>query len=725
MELHGRVKRIRWRSESWLIAVISVGDDEVTAVGPFSHVALGEEVTLTGDWAHHPQYGEQFKVERAESRVPSDHQGRIGFLMKLAHLGRTRAAAMVEHFGDDVFRVIKEETFRLVEIDGITAARASEITATYKTYEGRRDMIVALKESGLTDWQVGKVVERFQDKAVTIATETPYRLLDIRGFGFKVVDAIALKAGVGRESGERIRAAIEHILDESRREGHCFLPGKEVARRLGKLTSIHDMAKVRAAGKHLVERERVVLTPYPDNPKDNAVWLDRMARAETFAAEFVRARRVDPGYLDERYTGAISTDNDRTVDGLLLNDEQWQAVDLACDPDVKLCIITGGPGTGKTTITRQIVDAAPGPLLLCSPTGKAAKRLAEQAQHEAATIHRTLGFNPDTGMWQHDAGNPLEAGTIIVDEMSMVDIELFEGLAHAIATGTKLVLVGDVDQLPSIGPGNVLHDLIRSGRVPVVRLQQVYRQSDDSYISENAKRMRQGKSLYLSACDDFFWHPCDDPEEAFQRVLTLCTTDIPARHPDLNVVRDVHVLAPQRKGTLGIEPLNTALQPLLNPAAPGAEEVKVRGVPFRVGDKVRHIQNNYDLWVMNGEVGIITAIGFDQSGKAKRPDVAVDFGDRVVRYQSNDHLNELVLNFAGTIHSSQGSEYPIVVVICHSYNSFMLNRYLIYTAMTRARDAVYLVGDPRGVDRAVKNVDVGKRFTQLAERIREDAGGAE
>jgi exodeoxyribonuclease V alpha subunit len=720
MELHGRVKRIRWRSESWLIAVISVGDEEITAVGPFPHVALGEEVTLTGEWGRHPQYGEQFKVEKATSRVPSDHQGRIGFLMKLAHLGRTRATALVDHFGDDVFRIIKEETHRLVEVSGITGARASEITKSYAEYEGRRETIMALKEIGLTDWQIGKVVERYHEKAVEIATQSPYALLEIRGFGFKVVDAIALKAGVKRESGERIRAAIEFVLDDAQRQGHCFLPGKEVARRLGKLTQIHNGEKIRAAGKHLVERERVVLTPYPDDPADNAVWLRRMARAENFVGEFVQARRQEVGWLDARYAKVAVPETAKSATGLTLNKEQWQAIDCATDPTVKLCIITGGPGTGKTTITREIVAQNPGSLILCSPTGKAAKRLAQQADHEAATIHRTLGLNPDTGGWHQNAGNPLAADTVIVDEMSMVDVELFEGLTAAVAANTRLVLIGDVDQLPSIGPGNVLHDLIRSGRVPTVRLHQVYRQSEESYIHENAKRMRQGKSLYLSAASDFFWHPCDEPEQAFKRVLQLTSTDIPARHPDLAPIRDVHVLAPQRKGTLGIDPLNDELQPLLNPAAPGTVEVKVRGVPFRAGDKVRHTKNNYDLWVMNGEVGIIKKAQMVAGSKTKQGVLTVDFGDRIVVYDSNESLSELVLNFAGTIHSAQGSEYPIVVVVCHSYNSFMLNRYLVYTAMTRAQHAVYLVGDPRGVDKAIKNVDVGKRFTQLAERIREE-----
>lgn len=720
MELQGRVKRIRWRSESWLIAVISVGDEEITAVGPFPHVELGEEVTLTGEWTRHPKYGEQFKVERAESRVPKDHQGRIGFLMKLAHLGRTRAAALVDAFGDDVFRVLKEEPHRLTEIDGITAGRAQEVAASYGQYETRRETIMALKQVGLTDWQIGKAIERWRDRAVDIVTGQPYQLLDLKGFGFKVVDAIALKAGVAPGSEERVRAAIEYVLDEARYQGHCFLPGKEVARRLGKLANLYDAAKIRAAGEHLVERERVRLTEHADDAKDRAVWLRRMARAEEFVADFVRARRQDVGFVEARYRGVEPPANAQ-AHGLVLNREQWQAIDLATDPSVKLCVITGGPGTGKTTITKAIVERAPGSLILCSPTGKAAKRLAEQAGHEAATIHRTLGVNGDTGGWNHDAGTPLPAETIIVDEASMVDIELFEGLTSAIAPNSRLVVIGDVDQLPSIGPGNVLADLIRSGRVPTVRLHQVYRQTPDSYIRENAQRMRQGKELYLGTASDFFWHPCDEPEQGFKRVVQLCTTDIPARHPDCDPVRDVHVLAPQRKGTLGIEALNMELQPRLNPAAPGATEVKVRGVPFRVGDKVRHTKNNYDLWVMNGEVGLVTRAEVIKGSKTTQGQLAVDFGDRVVVYQSNDDLNELVLNFAGTIHSSQGSEYPVVVVVCHSYNSFMLNRYLIYTALTRAQHAVYLVGDVRGLQRAVKNVDVGKRFTQLAERVREEA----
>jgi exodeoxyribonuclease V alpha subunit len=722
IELQGRIKKIRWASASWMIAVVSPRDEVIAAVGPFPPGQEGEDVTLKGDWVMHPKYGEQFKVTEAVSRVPQDAKGKIGFLTRLANLGPQRAQQLVETFGDDVFNVIEHEPDKLLDVPGLTPDRVQALRASYAEYKERRETIVALKGVGMTDWQIGKVVEKFGKRAVDVVTHSPYALTTVKGFGFKQVDAIALATGVDRQGVPRTKAAIQFALFDASHQGHCYLPGNEVARRVQKLAGIVNADRIKQAGTELKDDEKIIVREIPGD-KDRAVYLAELAEYEDRVADWVRARRKPVAFMQGVEVPLERHDSE----GKTLNVEQALLVELALDYDVPLFVGTGGPGTGKTTTVRTIVEEATKrgeQVLLCSPTGKAAKRLKEASGHEAKTIHRTLAFDPETGGWLHDHTHPLEADLILVDESSMLDVRLCADLMAAIQGDTRVGFIGDVDQLPSIGPGNVLKDMILSGRVPVVRLEQVYRQSESSYIHENAKRMREGKDLFLDPnATDFFWLPCDDSEAAFRQILTLCSETIPARHTEgVDPIRDVHVLAPQRQGPLGIEKLNQQLQPLMNPVLSQQSEVKLRGMPVHAGDKVRHTRNNYDLGVMNGEVGIVETIEFQAGGKAKRPIVSVDFGDRVVTYQSNEDLADLVLNFAGTIHASQGSEYPVVVIACHSTNHFMLSRNLVYTAMTRAKHAVYLVGDEKGLRRAVRNTDVARRFTQLTETIRKEEG---
>jgi len=392
---------------------------------------------------------------------------------------------------------------------------------------------------------------------------------------------------------------------------------------------------------------------------------------------------------------------------------------------VRMVIVTGGPGVGKTHMVREVVrrcESAGLHVGLCAPTGKAAKRMTEQTDREARTVHRMLEYSPISDDWTRNAENPFPYDVIVLDEASMLDLELCALFTDAVSESTKLIFVGDVDQLPSIGPGNVLRDCIDSHRIATVRLTRIYRQSEHSYIAENARRLNQGQEPMLDPkADDFFWHPTQDAEACFAEALRLVCDVIPDRH-GVDPIRDVQVLCPQRKGVIGIHNFNLELQQRLNPAR-GIRPVEARnprGMVFRAGDKVRHTKNNYDLAVMNGEAGIITSIQevYDEKGKPVKR-AHVDYGDRVVIYPNESALLEVVLNYGSTIHASQGSEYPVVVLLCHSYNYHMLSRNLAYTGITRAKQAVYLVGDEKGLRRATKNTNVAQRFTQLARRIRQ------
>jgi exodeoxyribonuclease V alpha subunit len=712
MELHGRIKKVRFSKPGWMVAEIECPGETVTAVGSFDHCREGEAVILKGDYTLHPKFGEQFRVKHAESKIPKDAQGVIAFLSKLAMVGNHTARLMVDHFGHDaVFDVIENEPHKLLEVRGIAETTMHAVIESYRYYREDRERLVKFKKLGMTDWQIAKVVEKYSHDAERVVAELPYDMTTIRGFGFKTVDRIALSGGTKRDGLPRVRAAIRHVLDEATKAGHCFLPGREVGGQVRKLIGAVAGEIITKAGKNLLSREEIVVRKMLDG-KDNAVFLAEIEKQEKAVGDWLHDRICEEPAEYKTWWAEGS--------GVPLDEVQSKAVDYAA-ASLPLLVITGGPGTGKTTITRSIVSACEfkkESVVLCSPTGKAAKRLAEQSGRDAKTIHRTLGWNPAEGKWSHNRDFPLDCDVVIVDEASMVDLPLFMALTCAIRPTTRLVLVGDVAQLPPVGHGNILADVIAADVCPVVKLEKVYRQSEHSWVAENSKRVRQGTPPVRDPnASDFFFVMEDDADEARARLLQLCQKVIPERH-GVDPVRDVHVLAPQRKGRLGIEVLNDALQPLMNPEPPHATIIKARGRTFRASDKVRQTRNNYDLMVMNGEVGVITEAHLVSSEKAKRPHVCVDYGDRSVWYDSEADLGDLVLNFAGTVHSSQGSEFPIVVAVCHSYNAFMLSRNLLYTAMTRAQQAVYLVGDERGLQLALKNTKVSRRYTQLADRAK-------
>lgn len=751
-KIRGRLKRFKFQKPGWCIAEVErIGGGEdgniFTAVGTLDQITEGEEAEFEGEWQLHPKFGDQFKVSGLALTVPRDQRGVMGFLERLPQIGPTRAKLICEHFGpENVFDVIESSPERLANIPGITPEHIAEISESYASQRDRRDLIVRLKQVGLTDWQQSKVFEwaavqaaksgeekstkapnhaarkRFIEEALD---QNPYVWTDIKGFGFVTVDRIALGAGVKRSDLNRVCAGLMYTLEQAEQQGHCYLPGNELLGVLDELTGCRGKV-VETALQSLRTMGRIVYRNYTGKGSIPDVYGFKLDQAESAVAGFIAMREHDEDLAVELGLEAGRLRMESA--GAELNEEQRTAVLLGQAPveAIPLLVITGGPGTGKTTILREVCDRLEQRQLtigLMSPTGKAAKRLSEQTGREATTIHRKLRWSPTEEGFALNELEPLPYDVVVIDEASMIDVELASVLQAAVSHTTKVIFVGDVDQLPSVGPGTVLRDLIVSGRVPTVRLKQVYRQSEHSYINVNAQLMNQGKDLFLDpAADDFFWHPCDSAGDAFQTVLRLVEEEIPRVH-GVDAVKDVQVLAPVRKGDIGIFRFNAELQQLLNPPT-GMRPIEIRspkGATFRIGDKVRHIKNNYDLRVYNGETGIVTDIREIREDGKRRTCTVVDYGDRAVRYPTVGNLAELVLNYGGTIHSSQGSEYPVTVVLCHSYNSFMLSRNLIYTAITRAKQAVYLVGDEKGLRRALRNVEVSRRHTQLADRIREAA----
>jgi exodeoxyribonuclease V alpha subunit len=740
-----RFKREIFSKPGWSVVAFERLDDhgdepkEITCVGALGHVSEGENCQLEGEWTRHPQFGQQFRVRVANPSLPRDHAGVLGFLTRLANIGEKRAALIVDHFGaDEVFDVLDRSPERLAEIRGISERGVAEVRESYALLQHKRRAIVAMKSASMTDRQIAKVLEyhEFQlrrekivgdeatallcERVETALRENPYQYLAIDGFGFVTVDRIAIAAGIERQGIPRTRAAIEYVLDEAAKQGHCYLPGRELTQSLHERVGIRGPS-VRAAGTALKEEGRVVTREVPGGV---AIYRTHIDLAEQRVADFARERATDVELVEALRAQGASEGDTTLVDDRMLNADQNLAVALALREEVRLLVVTGGPGTGKTRMVGELVTRARAralDIMLCAPTGKAARRMGEQAGMEAKTLHRLLEWSAEERSWRRDEFNPLPHQLIVVDEASMLDLELAAALVRAVPRETTVVLVGDVDQLPSIGAGQVLRDLIGSHQVPTVRFTQLYRQVAGSALAENARRFNSGQPPKVSdEIRDFFFSECSSAEDCFSESLRLICDVIPERH-QVKPIRDVQVLSPQRKGVIGVEAFNGHLQQRLNPPV-GVRPIDVRtprGMLFRVGDKVRHIKNNYSLEVMNGETGVVTSIepATSEKGRAIKR-THVDYGDRVVVYPRESALAEVVLSYCGTVHGSQGSEYPVVVLLCHSYNHHMLSRNLIYTGLTRAREAVYLVGDKKGLWRALKNTNVMQRYTQLAQRIR-------
>jgi exodeoxyribonuclease V alpha subunit len=721
--LEGSVARITYVSEEtqYVVARLDVPGkpDPVTIVGTVLSLTPGETLRVHGRWSHHPKYGEQFKVDRYESVVPATIVGIQKYLGSgmIKGIGPVFAKRLVDSFGGDTLKVIEETPGRLAEVEGIGPIRQQRITTAWAEQREIREVMLFLQGHGVSPAYAVKIFKTYGQAAIATVRENPYRLArDIRGIGFKTADKIAREVGIPADSPLRAAAGILHTLNELTDEGHTYVPEAELLRAAEEVLEI-PTAILPEALSALSADEAVVVEPLAAG---RAVYLKSLHVSEVQFArrlmDLLRAPRAVPP-LD--MTQALPWVEGKT--GLALTEEQRQAVRLAFQE--KLLVITGGPGTGKTTILQAVIrllEAKKLRMHLASPTGRAAKRLAEVTGHEASTLHRLLEWNPREGGFQRNARNPLETDVIVVDEVSMIDVLLAHHLAQAIPLPATLLLVGDADQLPSVGPGTVLKDLLAVPAIPAVRLTTIFRQAAQSRIVSNAHRLNRGEfpDLSVTALDqrqDFFFIAEDDPPKLQDLIVDLARRRLPSKY-GLDPLADIQVLTPMHRGPIGAGQLNAALQAALNPPRNGAPELLRGGRIFRVGDRVLQLRNNYDKGVYNGDLGRIAAI------EPSEQSVVVQIDDRDVSYDFSD-LDELALAYAVTVHKSQGSEYPAVIVPVHTTHYLMLQRNLLYTAVTRAKRLLVLVGTRKALAIATKNDATRRRYSRLRERLA--ASGAE
>lgn len=735
--LSGQIERITFTSEEtgFTIAQVKVRGrrDLVTVVGNLLAPAPGEVIDMRGEWTRHPRYGQQFKVIEFETKIPATVDGIKKYLGSglIKGLGPVMAGRIVERFGKQTLTVIENRIEQLAEIEGIGQKRIGMIAAAWEDQREIRDVMIFLQSHGVGSGYAAKIFKKYGKRSIAVVRENPYRLAtDIEGIGFLSADKIAKNIGFENDAPLRVAAGILYALQQLAGDGHAYYPYELLMDRCRDILSIERKAIVDALGRLAIERQIVIedlnenMEGFRKNHK--AVYLALFHRCETGIARRLKRlvdspksiRSIDPARAVEWVQPQLS---------ITLAKDQIKAIQQAFIN--KVLVITGGPGTGKTTIINAILKIlsklesgiSPAELsgkkkariMLAAPTGRAAKRMAETTGHRARTIHRLLEYSLQKGGFQRNEDQPLECDVLIVDEASMIDTILMHHLLKAVPPSATVILVGDIYQLPSVGAGNVLNDVIESGTVPVVALNEIFRQAKTSRIITNAHKINNGilphmqHSGQFDPANDFYFIENDDPEKVLEIILELAKTRIPQRF-GYRAFDDIQILTPMHKGVVGAGNLNDQLQAVLNPGQGGV----VRGDrSYRVSDKVMQVKNNYDKDVFNGDIGRITKIRYEDH------EVVISFDDRSVAYDFSE-LDEIVPAYAISVHKSQGSEYPVVIIPILTQHFVLLQRNLIYTAVTRGRDLVVMVGSRRALAIGVNNNKTQQRFTGLRFRLR-------
>ena len=709
--LSGSVERITFHNEESGFAVLRVlvrgHHDLVTVVGHIAAISPGEFIQASGNWINDRQHGVQFSATHLQTSSPTTAAGIERYLGSglIKGVGPHFAKRLVDSFGTTVFDVIEQEPDRLLTVDGIGRVRAERIAVAWQAQRAVRDIMIFLHDHGVGTSRAVRIYKTYGADAIALITQNPYRLAaDIRGIGFLTADKIAATLGIAKDALVRARAGIGYALMQAMDDGHCGLPAAQLREEASRLLEVAASRIDEALAAELAEGS-VVSDTLDGTP---CVFLSGLYNAERhIALGLRRLAAAPPSYPSIDVDRAIAWVDSKL--GMTLAPSQEEALRLSIAS--KVLVITGGPGVGKTTLMRAIlaVLTAKGVrALLCAPTGRAAKRLSEVTGLEAKTIHRLLEVDPARGTFRRQESNPLECDLLVVDETSMVDVPLMHSLVRAIPAGSAVILVGDVDQLPSVGPGQVLSDIIGSGAVPVVRLTEVFRQASESRIIVNAHRINQGEMPHLDPVagqSDFYFVDAADPEEGARKLLQIVKERIPERF-GLDPVRDVQVLCPMNRGALGARALNASLQQLLNPG--GEPRIERFGWTFSAGDKVMQIENDYDKEVYNGDLGLVASIDPDLR------EMVIAFDGRKVVYDF-DELDRVALAYATTIHKAQGSEYPAVVIPISTQHYPMLQRNLVYTGVTRGKRLVVLVGQRKALAIAVRGLQTRRRWSKLGE----------
>ena len=711
--LQGLVERVTFHGVDTGFCVLQVRmrgrRDLVTVVGNAAAVNPGEQLECRGAWVNDATYGLQFRADTLRVIPPTTLEGVEKYLGSglIRGIGPHFAHQLVKAFGTEVFEVIERNPERLLELDGIGTKRQARVTEAWREQKAVREIMVFLHSHGIGSARAARIHRVYGDEAIERIRENPYRLaVDIGGIGFVTADAIARKLGIPSDSPIRIRAALHHVLWERSGEGHCAAERHDLVEGTVGLLDVSPEAVEQAIGLE-VAAENLMSESLRGEP---ALFLAPLFRAEAgVAGHLRRLLKGPPPWGSVAGDRAIPWVESQT--GLSLSGSQREAVNIVLNG--KVTVLTGGPGVGKTTIVNSIlrlVEARNARVLLCAPTGRAAKRLSESARAEARTIHRLLEFEPRHGGFRKDETDPLEADLLVVDEVSMVDVLLMNHLLRAVPSHAAVLLVGDVDQLPSVGPGAVLQDVIESAQVPTVRLTEIFRQAASSSIVVNAHHINAGEPIEHRDGDglqDFYFIPAESPEEIHDKLFQVVTERIPRRF-GMNPIRDIQVLTPMNRGSLGTHSLNVELQKRLNA---GAEpQVSRFGWSYAPRDKIIQTVNDYDKDVFNGDIGQVSRVDLDEG------QLHVAFDDRTVLYEFSE-LDEISLAYATSVHKSQGSEYAAVVIPLAMQHYLLLQRNLLYTAVTRGKKLVVIIGQPRALAMAVNNVRSTRRLTNLAARL--------